>query len=279
MENDIDNDAAFEAAADEPVSDVVDASAHDFSGQPHEAISAPSSDSRGRSHAQARINEVTRARREAERERDYWRERASGVGGDGSTSGVDLPERPESMDPRSRGPAGRDEREGDDLNLSNGDVDPAELLAHLRDAAREELMAEAAAYGEAHAAHEAAVVWEDRQASFASQRPDYVEAVMGAAWACSEVMADAIQDSDAGPALAYHLARNPDEASRIAALSPLGQVRALGRIEAGLAEEAGLVLAVSHAPPPPPSVRGSGGRFRPAPDTDDFAAFDRAYGR
>ena len=101
---------------------------------------------------------------------------------------------------------------------------------------------------------------------------------MGSDWACSETMADAIQDSDAGPALAYHLASHPDEAARIAALSPLGQVRALGRIEAGLADGAATAMSISAAPAPPPSVRGSGGRFRPAPDTDDFAAFDRAYG-
>ncbi len=280
MENDIDNDAAFEVAADEPVSGVLDASGHDLAEQPQEITSAASTDARRRSHAQARIDEVTRARREAERERDYWRERAGGDA-DSLTGREKLPERFESMDPRYRGPAGRDEREGDGPSLDSGEMDPQALLTRIREEARAELMEEAAAYGEARAAQEAAVVWEDRQASFASQRPDYVEAVMGASWACSETMADAIQDSDAGPALAYHLARNPDEAARIAALSPLGQVRALGRIEAGLVEGAsggGAALAVSHAPAPPPSVRGSGGRFRPAPDTGDFAAFDRAYG-
>ena len=120
------------------------------------------------------------------------------------------------------------------------------------------------------------------QAAFAHARPDYVEAVMGSDWACSETMADAIQDSDAGPALAYHLASHPQQAEAIAAMSPLGQVRALGRIEAGLIEGAGsgtgTATSISAAPAPPPSLRGSGGRFRPAPDTDDFAAFDRAYG-
>ena len=92
--------------------------------------------------------------------------------------------------------------------------------------ARAELMAEAAAFEAEESARGAAAIWEDRQAAFASERPDYVEAVMGSDWACSEVMADAIQDSDAGPALAYHLASHPEQAAAIAAMSAASPVTA-----------------------------------------------------
>lgn len=287
--NEIHDDAAFEAAASDMLSERAMPQDADLGGAP-EIEPTPFADTRRR-NAQTRIDEVTRARREAERERDYWRERAAGgyAGRPLSDGPVGLPERFESMDPRFRGPAGRDKPEGDDSNFDDGaggeddgSLDPHALLARIREQARAELIAEAAAYEARETAQGAAAVWEDRQAAFAETRPDYVEAVMGSDWACSEVMADAIQDSDAGPALAYHLASHPDEAARIAALSPLGQVRALGRIEAGLMEGARggaeTAMSVSHAPAPPPSLRGSGGRFRPAPDTDDFAAFDRAYG-
>lgn len=268
--SDIHDGAGFEAAADDMLSD-----AEGLAKNPaFEAEPAAAPEPRRR-NAQARIDAVTRARRAAERERDYWRERAgaeapSGGHGDAAENGA-----APTMDPRSRGPAGRDEREGGDRLSDEGE---AELHARIREAARAELMAEAAAYQAAEGQRDAARAWEGRQAEFAARRPDYAQAVMGQAWACSEIMADAIQDSDAGPAVAYHLAQNPDAAAAIAALTPLGQVRALGRLEAGLMEaHAPRGLSVSAAPAPPPAVRGAGGKFRPAPDTDDFAAFDRAY--
>jgi hypothetical protein len=275
MDDEIDDGAALGAAADELLSE---APREEYGGGAEAADGLASSAEPRRRDAQARIDAVTRARREAERERDYWRKRASGGGGMPFSDGPSgLPEGFEFMDPRSRGPAGRDEREGDDENIA-----PRDLIQQVREQARAELIAEAAAFEAAESARGAAAVWEDRQATFAAAQPDYVEAVMGSTWVCSETMADAIQDSDAGPALAYHLASHPEQAAAIAALSPLGQVRALGRIEAGLTEGsgrgAGMAMSISAAPAPPPSVRGSGGRFRPAPDTDDFAAFDRAYG-
>lgn len=48
-------------------------------------------------------------------------------------------------------------------------------------------------------------------------------------------MALAIQLSDVGPELAYHLGKNPTEAARIAKLHPLAQARELGKLEAKVA--------------------------------------------
>ncbi len=45
----------------------------------------------------------------------------------------------------------------------------------------------------------------------------------------------AIIESDLGHKIAYHLAKNPDEAERIAALSPLSMARELGKLEAKIA--------------------------------------------
>lgn len=271
--NEIHDGAAFEAAADDVLPDAAGA-AESGAVEPESSLSEPR-----RRNAQARIDEVTRARREAERERDYWRGRVGAAASFGERDDAAEDRAATTIDPGSRGSLGHDEHEGDD---PISDEDESALHARIRGAVRAELMAEAAAFEAEESARGAAAVWEGRQAAFASVRPDYVEAVMGSDWACSETMADAIQDSDAGPAVAYHLAQNPDAAAAIAALSPLGQVRALGRLEAGLigspGGEAGAAMSISAAPAPPPSLRGAGGRFRPAPDTDDFAAFDRAYG-
>lgn len=50
----------------------------------------------------------------------------------------------------------------------------------------------------------------------------------------SPAMQDAILDSDRGADIAYYLGQHQDEATRIAALSPVAAVRAIGRIEAAL---------------------------------------------
>lgn len=83
----------------------------------------------------------------------------------------------------------------------------------------------------------------------------------------TNVMAEAIQSSDIGPELAYHLGTNPKEAERISKLSPLGQAKEIGRIEAKLAASPP-VKRTSSAPAPisPVSARSTGS---PAYDTTD----------
>ena len=83
----------------------------------------------------------------------------------------------------------------------------------------------------------------------------------------TNVMAEAIQSSDIGPELAYHLGTNPKEAERISKLSPLGQAKEIGRIEAKLADSPP-VKRTSSAPAPisPVSARSTGS---PAYDTTD----------
>lgn len=47
----------------------------------------------------------------------------------------------------------------------------------------------------------------------------------------------ALVESDTGPELAYYLAKNPDEAQRLKAMSPTAALRMLGKLEDRLAEE------------------------------------------
>ena len=53
----------------------------------------------------------------------------------------------------------------------------------------------------------------------------------------TRAMAEAILTSDVGPNLAYHLAKNPEEAERIAALPAARQAAEIGKLEAKLAAE------------------------------------------
>lgn len=76
-------------------------------------------------------------------------------------------------------------------------------------------------------------------------------------------MRDAILESDVGALLAYHLAKQPAEANRIARLSPARQAMALGALEAAL--QTRTPPATSKAPPPiKPLGGGSGGTRDPA---------------
>lgn len=107
-----------------------------------------------------------------------------------------------------------------------------------------------------------------------TEYPDFDEVVTkGAAeekWDCTPLMALGIKSSPVGPDVAYELAKNPAEASRIAKLLPVEQAWELGRIEgkhaarraAKTAEPAKPAKVASSAPPPPASTsRGAGGQY------------------
>lgn len=213
--------------------------------------------------AQERIDEVTRARREAERraetaerERDELRKQ------------IPVPEAPK-------------EPKASDYTYGEDDA------AYIRDLAKFEARQEhEASLAEAEARERIETIentWSDRQAAFAADKPDYYEKINAKDLPITPLMAAAIKTSDDGAAVAYHLATNPDEARRIAALDNLAQAREIGRLEAKLAPPASpdtpTTKTVSDAPPPPQPLRGQGGRFQVAADTDDFAAFEREHGQ
>lgn len=72
----------------------------------------------------------------------------------------------------------------------------------------------------------------EREQTFAAQHPDYhdvVPTVIEILKAQPAVLT-AMADDDLGPAVAYHLAQHPDEARRIAALTPVQGVMAIGKL-------------------------------------------------
>ncbi len=83
----------------------------------------------------------------------------------------------------------------------------------------------------------------------------------------TEAMAKAIQASDIGPDVLYHLGTNPKDAERISRMDPILQAREIGKIEARLGAEPP-VKKTSNAPAPiaPVTARTTGS---PAFDTTD----------
>ena len=109
--------------------------------------------------------------------------------------------------------------------------------------------------------------YHDLEEEARSKYDDFEQVAYNPKLPITNVMAEAIQSSDIGPELAYHLGTNPKEADRISRLPPLAQAKEIGRIEAKLASDPP-VKRTSSAPAPisPVSARSTGS---PAYDTTD----------
>lgn len=98
----------------------------------------------------------------------------------------------------------------------------------------------------------------------------------------------AVVTSDNGVPIAYHLAKNPELATRISRMAPEQQLVAIGRLEAQLSTTAKAApnapakpqvkKTVSKAPPPPTTVStgGKGQKDRASMNMDEWVAADRA---
>jgi hypothetical protein len=207
--------------------------------KPEESTDKPR-DEKGqfKSPVQDRIDELTRARREAEREAAYWRQRAT------PTQEPAPPAKP-SVDQFK---------------------DYGEFVEALADWKADQKVSEALKARDTQTAQTAeqrvqetkAQTFAERQATAKTSIPDY-DAVVGAAdIPIAPHLGEAILDSDKGPELVYHLAKNPAEAARLSALSPLAAARELGRLEATLGQSASPAKPVTKAPAPMKPTSGAG---------------------
>jgi len=99
--------------------------------------------------------------------------------------------------------------------------------------------------------------WTKREADFTKTTADYeakVTPFLDDLDHFSKGTREAIVESDLGPALLYHLASNPEEAERIADLSPARQIAELGKLEERLTVKP--ARRTSEAPEPPNPTRG-----------------------
>ena len=115
---------------------------------------------------------------------------------------------------------------------------------------------------------ERAKSWQQREAEFASKQADYREVAYDPTVPISATMAECIAESDMGPQVAYYLAKNKDEAARIAGLSERAAAREIGRIEARISAKP-ISPPVSKAPPPPPKIEAADATVSVKPDTPD----------
>lgn len=253
-----------DVAAVDQVAEETPAQDDEPSGDDAAAAPEPQAEKPRRS-AQERINEAVKAQREAEREREYWREQAL---------------RSQSEPQQRREPqVETQDAEPDPSDYDHGELDARFIRDHATFHAKKAFREEQAQAEARNRTQTVRQTFEQRvQEQFPEGEPDGL-----ARFRNLETVPVAVNDilaaSEVAPKLADYLGANPRELNRISALPPTLQARELTKIELKLATPpAPTAKIATDAPEPTPQVRGAGGRFKPAPDTDDFAAFEKAYG-
>lgn len=201
-------------------------------------------DDKGRfKRLQPRIDELTRARHEAERETAYWRGLAEGKGP--SPAKADAPQKPTP----------------DQFSDHNEYIEKLTewkakeiVSATLRERDEQAEQSKQKAERETRAS-----TWAERQAKYAETAPDFEEVLAGAETPMPVHVMDALVKSEQGPALAYHLAKNPEVAERIAGMSKDDALMELGALKASLSNPKPALKSVTKAPAPITPVKSGGG--------------------
>lgn len=214
-----------------------------------------------------RIGELTREKHEARREAEYWREQAL------------------KMQPPAKEAQGAETP----LTLEAFEYDQEKYLAALAEKKAQEIFQKAETerqQAEARRQQEQVVQsFREKVDAFAEQHEDFADVVFGnPSLPINDVMAAYIQQSDAGPQVAYHLGMHPDEAAKIAGLSPFAAGAALARLEdritaAPAPEIPAQPAQITRAPPVAKRVSAAAPGVKPMDDFADHLAAVRAQVR
>ena len=209
----------------------------------------------------SRFDELTRKRRDAERDAEYWRAQA--------LRAQPAPE-PVAPKPAEPPPAGKkladfgyDEEKFQDYLFEQAEARAVKAAESVLTRKQTET-----ARFQAISAHK------EREAEFAKKVPDYFEIAHYAP--ITDSMAEIVMESDQSAELAYYLGlpANRQVALKIGQLPPLAQAREIGRLEAKVAEKP-KPPTVSAAPPPAPRLESAGnpgGYAKPdAPESDKLS--------
>lgn len=224
-------------------------------------------DEKGRFVPQERVNEITRARREAERGWQSERERAAQLEAELAQYRGKTQSQPTGDAPPSLEEYGYDTVKWGQA-IAEHAVRQATERAESRLREQEQQRKSQDAIGQ----------FEERARVFAAEIPDYqqrFDELAGVVRFPPEVL-EALATSEQGPAIVYHLATHLDEADRLSRLPPHIAAVQLGRLEAQLSTPK--PKPVSKAPDPVPTV-GGGGVVTKDPErmsTDEWVAWRNA---
>lgn len=252
----VDAEAPVEQApAPEPTTEQVD-------GTP---VAEKPRDEKGRFVPQERLNEVTRARREAERN---WQA--------AETRARDL----EQQLAQYRQPSQTQGNEAPTLEAYNNDLGAWQraMTEHVSRQVISQIESRQSEQEQQRTLKQVAEQFDVRSREYAAANPGFDDrlADLSQSVQFDQYVIEAIGISEHGPAIADYLAQHLDEADRVARLPPHLATLQLGRIEAKVS--APKPKPVTNAPPPAP-VLGGGSTVQKDPErmsTDEWLAWRRA---
>lgn len=191
-----------------------------------EAKEARERDDKGRfrNPLQPRIDELTRDKHEARREADFWRQRAEAL-----------------ANPPQEPPAPAAKPTPDQFDSYDAFVEAltdwkADQKIDAKLAERDKTTAEK------QTVEKRATNWQEREANIRKAVPDYDSVMQASSVPVSQAVTAELLDSERGPEIALHLAKNPDVAHKLNGLDEKALAREMGKLEATLP-------AVSATPP------------------------------
>lgn len=238
-----------EQVQQQPTEPTGDASPEQAEVQPDDMAASEDQQTTGESPAaeprkdgvQKRIDEITRARREAEREAEYWRSKA--------------------MQPQQHAPAQQQESQReqpptpqqfqtyDDYVTARAQYEGRQAAMALYTQAEQQRAFQAAQ----HAAAQRIQALNDKLIADGAKYPDFDELVRSENTKITNIMADALSYTANPAEVAYYLGKNRQESIRIAQLPPVQQAMEIARIGATLAATP-VQKTMTTAPEPPPTL-------------------------
>ncbi len=209
---------------------------------------------------QRRIDKLTRAAADKEREAEYWRQEALRTKPTETTT-----------EPKGKPQETDFQTHADFLEaLTDWKVD-----SRLKVAETKQNEEKARNYQQT-----AEQKYRERLQEFRAETPDFDEVMEEATIDVGKAVLAEIRDHEHGPALAYFLAQNLDEAERLSKLNPLALAREVGRLESRFTTTPSIKTAtVSKAPrPPTPVSKSSSASSKDPSEITDMTEW-RAYRR
>jgi len=220
--------------------------------QASESSTDTTEDAQKKDDEQRKFDKLTKKRRAAERDRDYWREQALKS---------QYLKQVENVEPEPV------------KTLEDFGYDETKYQQHLFDQARKGAIEEAKRVLKEEMKQESVSKrmseFNKRMEKYSETVDDFDDVVRNESLSISQTMADVASGMENGPEVLYYLGNNPDLAYEISQLPPSMTGREMGRIEATLAAKAKSGEKVSKAPTPPPKIAGADGKVNINPSTVD----------
>ena len=196
-----------------------------------------------------RFSELTKQREMARQEADRERQRAANL--EARLEALERGSKPVKQDEPNKEPQPSDFTDAFEYAKALAEYSTAKALEN-----RDKQEAERKANEERQ---KVMTSWQTKLEAAKSELPDYEEMIASSDVVVSDQVRDAILESDVGPKILYHLAENPEVATKISGLSLTSALREIGKLEARFektAEAPKPAVRKSNAPAPINPIRG-----------------------